>query len=47
MVLFAGVLHEFLSLYCTVNSFVHLVVRGVQHGETYEWNPRMGRLSLV
>jgi type VI secretion system protein ImpG len=47
MVLFAGVLQEFLSLYCTMNSFVHLVVRGAQHGEIYEWNPRVGQLSLV
>jgi type VI secretion system protein ImpG len=47
MVLFAGVLNEFLSQYCTLNSFVHLVVHGTQHGETYSWSPRMGQLSLV
>ncbi len=47
MVLFGGVLHEFFSLYSTMNSFTHLVVRGMQHGETYEWSPRVGQLSLV
>jgi len=47
MVLFASVLNEFFSLYCTLNSFTHLVVRGVKQGETYSWNPRIGQQPLV
>jgi type VI secretion system protein ImpG len=47
MLLFANVLDEFLSLYCTVNSFTRLVIRGVQQGETYEWNPKTGQQALV
>lgn len=47
MVLFAGVLNEFLSLYCTINSFTRLVVRGVKQGETYSWTPKIGQQPLV
>jgi type VI secretion system protein ImpG len=47
MVLFASVLNEFLSLYCTLNSFTRLLVRGAQQGETYTWSPRSGQLVLV
>lgn len=47
MVLFAGVLDEFLALYCTVNSFTRLVVRGTEHGESYTWSPKTGQQALV
>lgn len=47
MVLFAGVLNEFLSLFATVNSFCRLVVKGLRHGEVYEWSPRLGSQPLI
>jgi type VI secretion system protein ImpG len=47
MVLFAGVLDEFLALFCTLNSLVRLVVRGAQQGEIYTWSPKSGRMALV
>ncbi len=47
MVLFGGVLSEFLALHATLNSFTRLVVRGAQHGEEYAWSPRLGARSLV
>ncbi len=47
MVLFASVLDELLAQYCSLNSFTHLIVRGADHGERYEWKPRAGRLALI
>jgi type VI secretion system protein ImpG len=47
MVLFGGVLSDFLALHATLNSFTRLVVRGAQHGEEYAWSPRLGARSLV
>lgn len=47
MYLFASLLEQFLSLYVSVNSFSHLTVRGVQHGEIYEWRPRVGRQIIL
>lgn len=47
MVLFAGVLNEFLSLFATLNSFCRLVVKGLRHGEVYEWSPRLGSQPLI
>jgi type VI secretion system protein ImpG len=47
MVLFASVLDEFFAQYCSLNSFTHLIVRGADHGERYEWKPRAGRQALI
>lgn len=45
--LFANVLNEVFSLYATINSFIQLTVRGAQHGEIYQWPPRIGRQMLL
>ena len=45
--MFGGVLAEFLGLYCTLNSHTHLIVRGAEHGEVYEWEPKSGQQPLV
>jgi type VI secretion system protein ImpG len=47
MVLFASVLNRFLSLYCTLNSYVRLVVKGKQHGDIYEWKAQAGQQTLI
>ncbi len=47
MVLFASVLDELMAQYCSLNSFTHLIVRGADHGEHYEWRPRAGRQALI
>ena len=47
MVLFANVLDEFFAQYCSLNSFTHLIVRGSDHGDRYEWKPRTGRQLLI
>ncbi len=47
MVLFAGVLDELLAQYCSLNTFTHLIVRGADHGELYEWKPRAGYQVLI
>lgn len=47
MVLFAEVLNEFLALYCTLNAYTRLVVRGATHGGEYEWKPKLGQMNLI
>jgi type VI secretion system protein ImpG len=47
MYLFTSVLEEFLTLYVSLNSFSHLTVRGMKHGETYAWKPRVGRQIIL
>lgn len=47
MLLFGEVLNVFLSLYCTINSFTHLVVRGTERGEVFDWTPRNGQQVLI
>lgn len=47
MFLFASVLNELFALSCSINSFHHLVVYGVEHGEIYQWKPRTGSHPLV
>jgi type VI secretion system protein ImpG len=47
MVLFGDVLSEFLALYCSINSYTRLVVRGADKGEVYTWSPRSGRQTLI
>jgi len=47
MVLFASILDEFLAQQVTVNSFSRLIVKGNAKGETFEWPPRIGRITIV
>lgn len=47
MFLFATILNELFALSCSINSFHHLVVHGVEHGEIYQWKPRTGSHPLV
>ncbi|MDY6943379.1 MAG: type VI secretion system baseplate subunit TssF [Pseudomonadota bacterium] len=47
MYLLATVLNEFFSLYANVNSFHALEVVGQEHGEVYQWPPKIGRRPLL
>jgi type VI secretion system protein ImpG len=47
MFLLASILNVFLALYASVNSFHQLVVRGVEHGEVYQWPTRIGQQPLL
>ena len=47
LALFGLVLSEFLSLYATVNAFVHLVVESVPSGTRMTWEPDRGARPLV
>ena len=47
MYLFASILNHFLALAANINSFHRLEVRGVQHGEIYQWPAMMGQQPLV
>jgi type VI secretion system protein ImpG len=47
MFLFASVLAEFFALYATVNSFHELVVQGMEKGEEYRWQARVGNQPLI
>jgi len=47
MFLFASVLNELYALNCTLNSFHHLFVHGIENGEIYEWKPRTGSCPLL
>ena len=47
MVLFASILDEFLAQQVTVNSFSRLIVKGNAKGETFDWPPRIGRITIV
>jgi type VI secretion system protein ImpG len=45
--LFGLLLHEFFSLYASLNSFSQLTVRGTKFGEVYTWPPKAGgRITL-
>jgi type VI secretion system protein ImpG len=45
--LFGTLLHEFFSLYASLNSFSQLTVRGSKFGEVYTWPPKAGgRITL-
>jgi len=41
--LFATLVQEFLCLHATLNTYVEVEVRGVQHGQVLSWPPRIGR----
>ncbi|HET6567230.1 MAG TPA: type VI secretion system baseplate subunit TssF, partial [Rhodothermales bacterium] len=45
--LFGIVLSEFLSMYATINSFVHLVLELSPSGRRYEWQPMHGAMPVV
>ncbi len=45
--LFATILNELFALYASLNSFTRLTVRGVKHGEVYQWPPRLGNQILA
>ena len=47
MFLFASILNELFALNCTMNSFHHLLVLGVENGEIYEWKPKTGSYRLL
>ena len=47
MFLFASILNELFAMQCSMNSFHHLVVHGLEQGEVYEWKPRTGSQRLV
>ncbi len=45
--LFGTLLHEFFSLYASLNSFSQLTVKGIKFGEVYSWPPKAGgRITL-
>ncbi len=47
LALFGLVLSEFLSLYATLNAFVHLTIETVPSGRTMTWTPDRGQRPLV
>ena len=47
LALFGLVLSEFLSLYATLNAFVHLTIETVPSGRTMTWTPDRGSRPLV
>lgn len=47
MLVFAGVLREFLAHSCSLNSFVRLEAQAADQKVVYGWDSKSGRLSLV
>lgn len=47
MLLFASVLSEYLARQVPINSFSRLVVKGSEKGESFEWPPRIGRMTIA
>ncbi|MGB3543463.1 type VI secretion system baseplate subunit TssF [Rubrivirga sp.] len=47
LALFGLVMSEFLSLYATLNAFVHLTVETVPSGRTMTWTPDRGQRPIV
>ncbi|MBU2710569.1 type VI secretion system baseplate subunit TssF [Zooshikella harenae] len=47
MFLFASVLNEFFALYVSLNSFHILEVVGIENGEIYTWEPRIGQQPVL
>jgi type VI secretion system protein ImpG len=45
--LFSTLLNEFFALYASLNSFTRLTVRGMGHGEIYQWEPKIGQQILL
>ena len=47
MFIFASILNELFALNCSINSFHHLQVHGIEQGEMYSWAPRSGMQPLI
>ncbi len=47
LALFGLVMSEFLSLYATINAFVHLTVESLPSGTRYTWSPDRGARPVV
>jgi type VI secretion system protein ImpG len=47
MFLFSALLNEFFAQYVTLNSFSRVTVKGLKHGEVYEWPPRSGSRTIL
>lgn len=45
--LFSKVLHEFLSLSCSINSFIKLSVISMQRGKIIDWKPKLGTKETI
>jgi type VI secretion system protein ImpG len=45
--LFGMVMSTFLSMYATINSFIHLTLTSKPTGESFHWAPERGNLPLV
>ena len=45
--LFGSVLSTFLSMYATINSFVHLTIATTPSGKRYQWEPQKGHLPVA
>jgi len=41
--LFGSILSEFLSMYATINSFVHVTLVQMPSGKRYEWHSKNGQ----
>lgn len=47
MYIFASVLNEFFCLYASINSFHCMELTGIEQGEIYRWNPRLGQQPVI
>ncbi|MCG8315752.1 MAG: type VI secretion system baseplate subunit TssF [Pseudomonadales bacterium] len=47
MYVFLTVLNEFFALYASMNSFHELCVNGLENGEVYQWEARLGLQPLI
>ncbi|OUS24907.1 hypothetical protein A9Q99_22915 [Gammaproteobacteria bacterium 45_16_T64] len=47
MYIFASILNEFFCLYASINSFHHMELTGVENGEIYRWQPRLGQQPVI
>jgi len=47
MYIFSSVLNEFFCLYASINSFHHMELTGIENGEIYHWQPRLGQQPVI
>jgi type VI secretion system protein ImpG len=45
--LFGMILDMFFGLYSSINTFTKLVIKEIDTGETFTWNPRLGSRQLI
>ncbi len=45
--LFGMILDMFFGLYSTINTFTKLIIKEIDTGETFSWNPRLGSRQLI